>query len=146
MLDNYCVTNGLSLLHLEDLEALSSKYEDLLPIYSVRTNNVLAALKGGYESQSAYLDAFIRMSRKEIAELRNCSRKTIKEILSIQSALNLNNEKDEGEYHLYRFIGNRRSACSRNVIPLEEIEEWRALEEKYKEYNIPRPFKRRTKQ
>ena len=56
------------------------------------------------------------------------------------------NEDDEEEYRLYRFIGNRRSACSRNVIPLEEIEEWRAFEEKYKEYIISRPFKRRTKQ
>ena len=66
MLDS--ASNGLSLLHLDDFEALSSKYEDLLPLYSVRTNNVLAALKGRYENQSAYLNAFIRMSRKEIAE------------------------------------------------------------------------------
>ena len=56
------------------------------------------------------------------------------------------NEDDEEEYRLYRFIGNRRSACSRGVIPLEEIEGWRVFEEKYREYNIPRPFKRRSKQ
>lgn len=97
MLDNYCASNGLSLLHLDDFEALSSKYEDLLPLYSVRTNNVLAALQGRYETQSAFFDAFIKMSRKEIAELRNCGRKTIDEILSIQSALNLNNEEESND-------------------------------------------------
>lgn len=94
MLDKYSASNGLSLLHLDSFEALSSKYEDLLPLYSVRTNNVLAALKERYETQSAYLGAFIKMSRKEIAELRNCGRKTIDEILSIQSALNPNNEEE----------------------------------------------------
>ncbi len=97
MLDKYSASNGLSLLHLDDFEALSSKYEDLLPLYSKRTNNVLAALKGRYENQSAYLDAFIRMSRKEIAELRNCGRKTIDEIFSIQSALKPNNEEENYE-------------------------------------------------
>ncbi len=97
MLDNYCASNGLSLLHLDDFEALSSKYEDLLPLYSVRTNNVLAALQGRYETQSAFFDAFIKMSRKEIAELRNCGRKTIDEVLSIQSALNLNNEEESND-------------------------------------------------
>ena len=54
MLDKYSASNGLSLLHLDDFEALSSKYEDLLPLYSVRTNNVLAALQGRYETQSAF--------------------------------------------------------------------------------------------
>ena len=97
MLDNYCASNGLSLLHLDDFEALSSKYEDLLPLYSVRTTNVLAALQGRYETQSAFFDAFIKMSRKEIAELRNCGRKTIDEVLSIQSALNLNNEEESND-------------------------------------------------
>jgi len=94
MLDKFSASNGSSLLHLDDFEALSSKYEDLLPLYSVRTNNVLATLKGRYESLSAFLDAFIKMSRKEIAELRNCGRKTLDEILSIQSALNPNNEEE----------------------------------------------------
>lgn len=94
MLDKFSASNGSSLLHLDDFEALSSMYEDLLPLYSVRTNNVLAALKGRYESLSAFLDAFIKMSRKEIAELRNCGRKTIEEILSIQSALNLNHAEE----------------------------------------------------
>ena len=99
MLDNYSASNGLSMLHLDSFEALSSKYEDLLPLYSVRTNNVLTVLRERYESQSAYLDAFIRMSRKEIAELRNCGRKTIDEILSIQSTLNLNNEEESNDVH-----------------------------------------------
>ena len=99
MLDSYSASNGLSMLHLDSFEALSSKYEDLLPLYSVRTNNVLTALRERYESQSAYLDAFIRMSRKEIAELRNCGRKTIDEILSIQSALNLHNEEESNDVH-----------------------------------------------
>lgn len=94
MYDNHSTSNGLPRLHLDDFEALSSKYKNLLPLYSVRTNNVLAALKGKYENESDYLDAFINMSRKEITELRNCGRKTIDEILSIQTALNPYNEED----------------------------------------------------
>lgn len=54
-------------------------------------------------------------------------------------------EVDEEEARLYRFVGNRRSACARNVIPGKEIEEWRQFEEKYREYDIPRLRKRRSR-
>lgn len=74
------------------------------------------------------------------------SMQLLEEFILREGRYPFHNEDDEEEYRLYRFIGNRRSACSRGVIPLEEIEEWRAFEEKYKEYNIPRPFRRRTKQ
>ena len=80
----------------------------------------------------------------DTARLRDL--KLLEEFILREGRYPFHNEDDEEEYRLYRFIGNRRSACSRDVIPLEEIEEWRAFEEKYKEYNIPRPFKRRTKQ
>lgn len=57
-----------------------------------------------------------------------------------------NNEDDEEESRLYRFVGNRRSACTRQVIPLEEIDEWNNFESKYQEFNTPRPRHRRKRQ
>ena len=56
------------------------------------------------------------------------------------------NVEDEEEFRLYRFVGNRRSACSRNVIPPEEIEQWNAFEEQYREYDIPQRRRRSSKQ
>ena len=52
---------------------------------------------------------------------------------------------DEEEQRLYRFVGNRRSACTRKAIPIEEIEQWHDFEDKYREYDIPRLRKRRSK-
>ena len=56
------------------------------------------------------------------------------------------NIDDEKEHRLYRFFGNRRSACSRHVILQEEIEEWLAFEEKYREYDIAPKRKRKPQQ
>ncbi len=56
------------------------------------------------------------------------------------------NLDDEEEYRLYRFIGNRRSACSRGVVQQEEIDEWLAFEDKYCEYDIAPKRKRKTQQ
>lgn len=53
------------------------------------------------------------------------------------------NEDDEEEYRLYRFVGNRRSACARQVLPPEEIEQWNEFEQKYREYYNYRPYKAR---
>lgn len=43
-----------------------------------------------------------------------------------------NSETDEEERRLYRFVGNRRSVCSRKVASLEEIDEWQKFEKKYR--------------
>lgn len=56
------------------------------------------------------------------------------------------NLDDDEEYRLYRFIGNRRSACSRGVVQQEEIDEWLAFEDKYCEYDIAPKRKRKTQQ
>lgn len=87
MLDNF--NNTIPIVHSPyvDFEDLSSKYDALLSIYSVRTNNVLSALQQNYASKRDFLEYFIQMSRKKIAGLRNCGRKTIKEIEAIQNCL-----------------------------------------------------------
>ncbi len=58
----------------------------------------------------------------------------------------VNNPDDEEESRLYRFINNRRSACSRGVVPQEEIDEWLAFEAKYREYDVAPKRKRKTQQ
>lgn len=101
MLDNFDNTTMLEPVPSEDFETLSSKYDALLSFYSVRTNNVLQTLMASYPDKRTFLDNFIKMSRKEIAELRNCGRKTIEEILAIQSILNPTHEgqhTDDSEY------------------------------------------------
>ena len=92
MLDIIDNTTPLEQAPAFDFETLSSKYDALLPFYSVRTNNVLQALLETYPDKRSFLDFFIKMSRKEIAELRNCGRKTIDEILDIQSIINPTHE------------------------------------------------------
>ena len=69
----------------DELVLLSSMYDALLPDYSVRTNNVLQSLRDRFPDKASFLDGFIQMSWKEIAGLKNCGRKTIQEVLAIQS-------------------------------------------------------------
>lgn len=71
---------------------ISSKYDAILSLYSVRTNNVLQALADNYSDKHTFLEEFMKMSRKEIATLKNCGAKTIEEILAIQSILDPNHE------------------------------------------------------
>lgn len=71
-------------------ETLLKNYEALLPQYSVRTNNVLQTLMDSFSNKQAFLDCFLKLSRSQIARLRNCGQKTIEEIMSIQSRLNPN--------------------------------------------------------
>lgn len=71
----------------DELVLLSSMYDALLPDYSVRTNNVLQSLRDRFPDKASFLDGFIQMSWKEIAGLKNCGRKTIQEVLAIQSIL-----------------------------------------------------------
>lgn len=71
---------------------LLSKYDALLLSYSVRTNNVLQALADKYSDKHTFLEEFVKMSRKEIATLKNCGVKTIEEILDIQNILDPNHE------------------------------------------------------
>ncbi len=92
MLDNLDNTTPIVSAPVVDYEDLSSKYDALLSFYSVRTNNVLAALQQKYASKQDFLDSFIRMSRKEIRSLKNCGAKTVDEILAIQSILNPTHE------------------------------------------------------
>lgn len=87
MLDNLDNTNPIVSTPDVDYEDLSSKYDALLPFYSVRTNNVLAALQQNYASKQEFLHYFIRMSKKTILALKNCGAKTVDEILAIQSIL-----------------------------------------------------------
>lgn len=95
MLDIFDNTTPLVSVPVVDYEDLSSKYDALLSFYSVRTNNVLVALRQKYDSKQGFLDAFIRMSRKEIHSLKNCGAKTIDEILAIQSVLNPTHEEQD---------------------------------------------------
>ncbi len=71
---------------------VSSKYDAILSLYSVRTNNVLQALADKYSDKQTFLEEFVKMSRKEIATLKNCGAKTIEEILAIQSFLDPHHE------------------------------------------------------
>ena len=71
---------------------ISSKYDAILPLYSVRTNNVLQALANKYSDKHTFLAEFVRMPRWEIALLKNCGAKTIEEILAIQSILDPSHE------------------------------------------------------
>lgn len=87
MLDNLDNTNPIVSTPDVDYEDLSSKYDALLPFYSVRTNNVLAALQQNYASKQEFLHYFIRMSKKTILALKNCGAKTVDGILAIQSIL-----------------------------------------------------------
>ena len=70
-----------------DLVQLSSIFNNLLRNYSVRTNNVLKSLRGGFSDDASFLVTFVKMSRNEISKLKNCGRKTIQEIEEIQSIL-----------------------------------------------------------
>lgn len=92
MLDDFNNSTPLVPNPVLDYEDLSSKYDALLSFYSVRTNNVLAALQQKYDSKQDFLDAFIRISRDEIRSLKNCGAKTVDEILAILSILNINCE------------------------------------------------------
>ena len=80
MLDNLDNITLIESVSADNIGDLSSKYDALLPFYSVRTNNVLSSLQEKYASKSAFLSDFIRMSSKEFAGLKNCGRKTVKEI------------------------------------------------------------------
>lgn len=87
MLDNLDNITLIESVSADNIGDLSSKYDALLPYYSVRTNNVLSSLQEMYTSKSAFLSDFIRMSSKEFAGLKNCGRKTVKEIEAIQESL-----------------------------------------------------------
>lgn len=87
MLDNLDNITLIESVSADNIGDLSSKYDALLPFYSVRTNNVLSSLQEKYASKSAFLSDFIRMSSKEFAGLKNCGRKTVKEIEAIQESL-----------------------------------------------------------
>ena len=88
MLDNVDNTYLLESTPILDFESLSSKYDALLSFYSVRTYNILWALMEKYPDKRTFLEAFVKMSYKEIASLRNCGRKSVEEILAIQKILN----------------------------------------------------------
>ena len=87
MLDNVDNTILLESTPILDFETLSSNYDALLPFYSVRTNNILQTLMEKYPDKRSFLEAFIKLSYKEIASLRNCGRKSVEEILAIQTIL-----------------------------------------------------------
>ena len=88
MLDSFDTSMPVEAASAVSFDELSSKYDALLSLYSVRTNNVLQALEGDYPDRQAFLDAFVKMSRRGIRSLKNCGAKTVEEILAIQSILN----------------------------------------------------------
>lgn len=92
MLDSFEPTIPIETASAVSFEELSSKYDALLSFYSVRTNNVLQALEETYPDRQAFLDAFIKMSRRYIHSLKNCGAKTVDEILAIQRILNPSQE------------------------------------------------------
>ena len=55
-----------------------------------------------------------------------------------------NPESDE-EHRLYRFVANRRAAWIKGTLTEDDAERWRAFEEKYRDYDVPRVRKRRSK-
>lgn len=71
------------------------------------------------------------------------SMRLLEEFILREGRFPSHNEDDEEEYRLYRFVGNRRSACARQVLPPEEIEQWNEFEQKYREYYNYRPYKAR---
>ena len=92
MLDSFDTSMPVEAASAVSFDELSSKYDALLSFYSVRTNNVLHALEGDYPDRHAFLDAFVKMSRRDIRSLKNCGAKTVDEILAIQSILNPTHE------------------------------------------------------
>lgn len=92
MLDSFENTMPVEAASAVSFDELSSKYDALLSLYSVRTKNVLQALERTYLGRQAFLDAFVKMSRRGIRSLKNCGAKTVEEILAIQSILNPTHE------------------------------------------------------
>lgn len=87
MLDSVDNTNHSDATHVFDIVGLSSEYDSLLPLYSVRTNNVLANLQARYATKEEFLHSFVRMSYAYLCSLKNCGRKTVKEIVELQNKL-----------------------------------------------------------
>ena len=81
-----------------NFDALSSKYDAQLSLYSVRTNNVLNALEGTFPDRRSFLDAFVKMSKRDIYSLKNCGSKTADEILAIQHILNPSHEEENADF------------------------------------------------
>lgn len=94
MTDNTTPIESTSLMSFDDI---SSQYDTLLPLYSVRTNNVLQALADNYLDKRSFLEGFVKLSRREIESLKNCGAKTAEEILAIQRLLNPNQEWQQSE-------------------------------------------------
>lgn len=74
------------------------------------------------------------------------SMRILEEFILRERRYPVNNPDDEEESRLYRFVGNRRSACARAVVPQEEIEQWLAFEEKYRSCDIAPGRRRRSGQ
>lgn len=70
------------------LGLLIEAYQKLSPSMRVRTYNVMKAWQQTFPDIGLFLQHFLGASYKEIKELRNCGRLTIKEILSLQDTLN----------------------------------------------------------
>lgn len=145
-----------------EIMPIPSNVDTLLPLVlprldslTVRAKNaVISLLKENNNSLSQLYSVISRPDFKP-KDLKNVGNGTVQEIRmlldDIQEYLESFadersvQEVDEEEARLFRFVGNRRSVCARNVIPGKEIEEWRQFEEKYREYDIPRLRKRRSR-
>lgn len=100
----------------------------------------------GY-SDREYGDDFKQVSGTGCAKRpTQTSMKLLEEFILRERRYPVNNPDDEEESRLYRFVGSRRSACARAVVPQEEIEQWLAFEEKYRSCDIAPGRRRRSGQ
>ncbi len=100
----------------------------------------------GYSDRD-YGDAFKRVSGTGCAKRpTQTSMKLLEEFILRERRFPVNNPDDGEESRLYRFVGNRRSACARAVVPQEEIEQWLAFEGKYRSCDISPRRRRRSVQ
>lgn len=141
MLENYSASNSLLRLHLDDFEALSSKYESLLPLCSARISNVLAALERRYGDEYKVLS----VTRNYKLHLQE-SMRLLEEFIHRKQRFSTHNEDDEEESRLYRFVENRHSTCAKEILLPENTEQRKEFEEKYREYYNYRPYKARPQQ
>ncbi len=68
-----------------------SMYDNLFQGCSTRTRIILRQYEDTFSDRLSFLEALLNLSSKEISELKNCGKKTVTEILSIQRSLRIGN-------------------------------------------------------
>jgi len=83
--DNIAITETSETIDV--LSLATDWYPILLSSCSVRAQNVLSAYQAGFSSSSDFFTALLNISPQQAGELRNCGRKSVKEIMSLSQAL-----------------------------------------------------------